>query len=375
MNRKKVMAAGHICLDITPVFATGKKQDIGSLLAPGKLINVGAAEISLGGSVANTGLAMSLLGAEVRLAAKTGDDPFGAIVREKLQKHRAQACLITGKYAGTSYTVVLAPPGVDRIFLHDPGANNTFCAADITEDLLEGITHFHFGYPTLMRRMYDDGGLELISLLKFVKQHGITTSMDVAAIDPASPAGKADWEAILTKTLPYVDIFLPSAEEVCFMLDRPLYNEWNQRAAGGDVTRVLNMEKDVKPLAKKLIQLGAKVVVVKCGVPGMFYMSSCVAEMGNLLSAHKLRAGEWCGIEGFERSYFQPNVVSGTGAGDTSIAAFLVTMLDGYGIDRCMKLAVATGACCVSAYDSLSGLEPLDRLWQRILDGWEKEPE
>jgi len=367
------MAAGHICLDITPVFRAGKTLDIGSLLAPGKLLNVGAAEISLGGSVANTGLAMSLLGADVRLAAKVGDDPFGAIVREKLNKHNAQTYLITDKDSETSYSVVLAPPGLDRIFLHDPGANNTFCAADITEDLLEGVTHFHFGYPPLMRRMYDDGGSELASLLKFVKQRGITTSMDVAAIDPASPAGKADWKAILAHALPYVDIFLPSAEEVCFMLEREWYNEWNQRAAGGDVTRVLNIEKDIRPLAIELIELGAKVVVIKCGVPGIFYMSPGTAEMGDILSAHNLKSGEWCSLEGFERSYFQPNVISGTGAGDTSIAAFLVTMLGGYGMDRCIKLAAATGACCVSAYDSLSGLEPLDRLWQRIEDGWEKE--
>ena len=31
-----------------------------------------------------------------------------------------------------------------------------------------------------------------------------------------------------------------------------------------------------------------------------------------------------------------------------------------------------TEAPTKSAYDALSGLEPLDRLWQRILDGWEK---
>ena len=42
--------------------------------------------------------------------------------------------------------------GVDRVFLHDPGANDTFCAGDITEEMLDGIDHFHFGYPPLMKK-------------------------------------------------------------------------------------------------------------------------------------------------------------------------------------------------------------------------------
>ena len=374
---KKVMAAGHICLDITPKFHAGKTRKNNSLFLPGKLVNVGAADISLGGSVANTGLAMNFLGADVRLVAKLGIDPFGKIVREKLRKHKAELCFVNDKESSTSYSVVIAPPGVDRIFLHDPGTNDTFCAEDIAEEFLEEIVHFHFGYPTLMRRMYEDGGRELASILAMVKRHGITTSMDMAAIDPASPAGKADWRAILALTLPQVDIFLPSAEEICFMLDRKRYDEWNARTAkkqgaDADVMQVLDIEKDIKPLAIKLLELGAKTVIIKCGAKGIFYKSSGDAEMRKLVSSHRLKKAEWCDLEGFEPSYLQPNIVSGTGAGDTSIAAFLVSMLDGYSLDRCVKLAAATGACCISAYDALSGLEPLDRLWKRIEDGWEK---
>lgn len=64
MEKKKVIAAGHICLDITPMFPDRKVQHPGELLSPGKLLEVGAADVHTGGSVANTGLAMKKLGAD-----------------------------------------------------------------------------------------------------------------------------------------------------------------------------------------------------------------------------------------------------------------------------------------------------------------------
>ena len=53
---KKVIVAGHICLDITPVFPGKKIRSLGEFLTPGKLLNVEAADVHTGGSVANTGL-------------------------------------------------------------------------------------------------------------------------------------------------------------------------------------------------------------------------------------------------------------------------------------------------------------------------------
>ena len=65
---KKVVSAGHICIDITPAIGGNRVSEIGQMLLPGKLINVGAADVHTGGSVANTGLAMKILGADVYLA-------------------------------------------------------------------------------------------------------------------------------------------------------------------------------------------------------------------------------------------------------------------------------------------------------------------
>lgn len=55
---KKVIAAGRICIDITPVFPDKMTSNIGDVLKPGKLIEMGKAKVSTGGAVANTGLGM-----------------------------------------------------------------------------------------------------------------------------------------------------------------------------------------------------------------------------------------------------------------------------------------------------------------------------
>lgn len=81
---------------------------------------------------------------------------------------------------------------------------------------------------------------------------------------------------------------------------------------------------------------------------------------------------EWAEKDGFERSFVPERILSGTGAGDTSIAAFLVSTLEGAGLQEAVRLATATGACCVAAYDALSGLKPLADLKEKIEKGWAK---
>ena len=72
---KKVIVAGHICLDITPVFPDKKVSGVSEMLAPGKLIEMGNADVHTGGAVANTGLALKLLGADVSLMEENPVNP------------------------------------------------------------------------------------------------------------------------------------------------------------------------------------------------------------------------------------------------------------------------------------------------------------
>lgn len=372
---KKIIAAGHICLDITPVFPENRTDAVGDLLRPGKLIQTEGADVHTGGSVANTGLAMKLLGADVTLMGKIGNDEFGGMVMNILSRYGAQDGMLVTEGESTSYSVILAIPGNDRIFLHNPGANNTFCSGDIPQQALEDAALFHFGYPPLMRNMYEHEGKELLRILKRAKEAGAATSLDMAAVDPATPAGMADWEEILEMIMPYVDFFAPSAEELCFMLDKERFEDWQKRAGDRDITEILDIEKDIRPLAEQCMNFGAKVLLIKCGAKGMYYRTADRIALLDVGKKAELDILGWSGKEGFEKSYVPERVLSGTGAGDTSIAAFLTAMLEGYTLEESMHLAAATGASCVAAYDALSGLKSFEVLQKKIGAGWAKRDE
>jgi sugar/nucleoside kinase (ribokinase family) len=297
-------------LDITPEFPQMYTNKIDNILSPGKLLNVGSVEISGGGSVTNTGLGMKILGADVSLMGKIGDDAFGDILTGIYRKYNAESSLIRQKDDSTSYSMVLAIPGIDRIFLHHTGANDTFCADDIRWEEVGEAALFHFGYPPLMRRMYEDGGVELEKIFAEAQQKGAATSLDLAAVDPDSAAGKADWIGILTRVLPQVDFFCPSIEELCYMLDPVRFAEWKKRADGRDVTEVLDLDTDIKPLADTCMKLGAKVLLVKCGAPGMYLRTSDEETLQKISGRLELNAAEWADQDFFEKSYV-PDAVSG----------------------------------------------------------------
>lgn len=369
MKNKKIVVAGHLCVDITPGFLPNQRAEhIGDLLKPGKLLNVGSATTSVGGAVANTGLAMQKFGSEVILLGKIADDAFGSIIKNTFEEYSAADHLIHAKDESTSYTMVLAPPGIDRIFLHHMGTNATFCSEDLDYDLIAQAGHFHFGYPPLMRSMYIDESRELVKILKKVKELGLTTSLDMAAVEDGSEAAAQDWEKIIKSLLPYVDFFVPSIEELGYMMDKSIYHEWNERAGGADITSILDIEKDVKPLADTLIEWGAKCVLIKCGAPGL-YLSCADSDVMQTIDP---QFKDWGNVQFFEKSYVPDRILSGTGAGDTCIAAFLKAAIDGYDAKRCMQLAAATGASCITAYNTLSGLLSFDEMLARIENGWEK---
>ena len=372
-KKKKVIVAGHSCLDLTPIFPPGTKEvaNPGELLAPGKLVQMEGVAINGGGAVSNTGIAMKLLGADVSLLTKTGTDTFGKVLKDIYAGFGVADSVISVEGERTSYTTVIAMPGIDRILLHDPGCNNTFSLEDVKRADLTGVSLFHFGYPPIMERMYLNDGAELVEMLKYVKSQGVAVSMDMAMVDPASKAGQADWLKILTEALPHVDFFVPSVEEICFMLDRPRYEEWSKRAAGGELVNILRKE-DIAPLAEKCMELGTRVLLLKCGAPGLYYKTGSAVMMEKLHELTGINASDWTDREGFENSYLPEKVLSGTGAGDTTIAAFLTAMLEGYSFERCIQLAAAEDASCVEAYGAMEGIRSLEELERRIDNGWTK---
>jgi sugar/nucleoside kinase (ribokinase family) len=367
-----VIAAGHICLDVIPTIGV-PAQGLDRLLQPGKLVQVGPAVASTGGAVSNTGIALHRLGVPVRLMGKVGDDLFGRAILDLLREQGPELAegMIVVPGEATSYTVVISPPGVDRVFLHCPGANDTFGAADVDPDAFAGVRLFHFGYPPLMKRMYADGGAELAALLRRAKEAGLTVSMDMARPDPNSEAGAVDWQAVLAAALPHVDVFLPSFDELVFMLDRPLFD---RLAEQGDEP-VLHADGELLArLSGRLLEMGAAVAVIKLGDNGLYMRTTADRQRLERMGAAKPASPDgWLGRELMAECY-RVEVVGTTGAGDCTIAGWLCGLIKGLDPEATLQSAVATGACNVERADATSGIPAWETVQARMAAGWDKRP-
>jgi sugar/nucleoside kinase (ribokinase family) len=277
------------------------------------------------------------------------------------------AGLVRDPAVSTSYTVILSPPGLDRIFLHCPGANDSFDAGDIDYELVRQARLFHFGYPPVMRRMYSQGGHGLVEVFRRAKAAGATTSLDMTSPDPLSEGGQADWISILRRTLPYVDIFLPSFEELLFMLRRELHDEL-QRATGGDLLSAASPEL-VSGLGQQLIDMGVHIAVIKMGSCGLFVRTGSAAALAGMGRGAPADPVAWADRE-LRSACFQVQVVGTTGSGDATIAGFLSALLRGLDLRQSATMAVAVGACNVEAADALSGLCSWEDTLARVQSGW-----
>jgi sugar/nucleoside kinase (ribokinase family) len=267
----------------------------------------------------------------------------------------------------TSYTVILNPPGIDRIFLHHTGANDTFNSADIDLEILRQANLFHFGYPPILKQMYLAGGAELEKTLRLAKETGVTTSLDMTLPDASAESGRVDWKAILERALPYVDIFLPSLRELLFMLRREMYDHLQDQAAGQASPALLS------ELGSDLLRMGVKIVLIKLGERGVYVRTGGEPQLESLGRARPSRFTEWASKE-YWTPGFRAKVAGTTGAGDAAIAGFLSALLRDMTLLEGLTAAAAVGACNVEAPDALSGIPAWPVVQERIQAGWPRLP-
>ncbi|MCL6459117.1 MAG: carbohydrate kinase family protein [Gorillibacterium sp.] len=361
-----VAVAGHICLDIIPVFEGSP------VIEPGKLFSIGPAITSTGGAVSNTGLALHRLGFPARLIGKVGDDLLGRAILNELEQYDpalAEGMTLAAEEK-SSYTIVVNPPEADRCFWHYSGTNDTFGSEQVESQSMEGLRLFHLGYPSIMRKLYENEGAELLRIVRHVKEQGLTMSLDLAEIDPSSPAAQQDWKRIFSKVLPYVDVFLPSLEELLALLRPELFNDMKHRY-GHDLLANIDAEL-LYDLAEELLAWGVAVAGIKLGSSGLYIRTSGSKERLRQMGASSPQnVDDWCGRE-LLAPCFEVNVKGTTGAGDCTIAGFIGGLLQELSLEETILRAVAVGACNVEAADALSGIPEWSALEARLAAGWKQ---
>ena len=357
-----VMVAGHLCLDIIPRMPDTGAREVAEILRPGKLVHVAEAQISTGGCVSNTGLALHLLGNRVCFSARIGNDAFGRLTLKCLERFGKATGIRVVEGAASPYSIVLAPPGIDRIILHYPSTNDAYGVEDLDAGLIARCRLFHFGYPTLMRRMYRNGGKELRSILKSARRTGATVSLDTTLPDPASPAGPAPWRRIMARALPEVDIFLPSLEEALYMLDPKAFLSLKKKHRNADLTHVLTPGEYAR-VADTLLSMGPPVVALKAGDQGWYLKTAPRLDVSRMGRARPGNSADWAGRELWCPALRVGTIASANGAGDASIAGFLTGFLKGLSPEMCLRAAVCLGWQNVQTLDAVSGI----RSWTETL--------
>ena len=107
----------------------------------------------------------------------------------------------------TTMTLILytkdAKDASDRHCSRNEGGNALLSEADISDEVLSGAAHLHYGSFGPLKNLDGEGGARL---LKRAKEHGLTTSLDVKGLG-------RDLSKLLPM-LPYVDYFMPNLGEV-----------------------------------------------------------------------------------------------------------------------------------------------------------------
>ena len=372
-SRIDAIVAGHLCLDIIPRFVAALGTDLAAYMIPGHLLEVGPATLSTGGTVSNAGINLHRLGIHTYLMGKIGDDALGKVILEIVNGRDPELAqgMIVVPGESSSYTVVIDPPGVDRVFLHYPGTNHTFGVQDIRYELLAGVRLFHFGYPPLLTRMYVDGGQELAEVFRRARKTGVTTSLDLSMPDASGPSGQAHWQLILARTLPYVDLFVPSVQELLFMLRRDRFEQLKAQAGAANLLGALSVE-EIVALADEVLTMGAKVVLLKLGTRGIYLRTA--RSLSALGRGTPTNLAAWTNRQLWAPCFRPDAVRSSVGTGDAAIAGFLAALLRDALPSMALNVAAAAGACCVEEPGALNGVRSWEETLARIDAGWARLP-
>lgn len=355
-DKKKAGVAGSICLDINLLFKSE------SLIEEGKQIDLSDVKFTLGGCVGNTGLALVSLGLPVKLFYKVGDDMVGKIVSSMINEYDVETETKVVKDVSSSSSSIITQPGKDRTILHKRGASQTITEYDISDDFFCDIDLFHFGYPPKMKELWKDKGIHMANLLKRVQDRGIATSVDMCM------PNNGDDHSSIEAFIPFIDIFMPSYEEMLRLLMPDEYRRINELAKGRNLIDFIS-ENTIVEIADWLITRGVHVVLLKIGKKGMYLKTD-----GSVSCIPSLELSEdWNNRELWIAPKFIEKAVSTIGAGDTAIAGFLASVLEGSSPEEALSVASCTAAKCIESEDRGHRLPVFTEIEKTAFSKYEQE--
>ena len=246
--------------------------------------------LTLGSSSAIFAHNLAVLGTNVGIVSKIGDDPFGKLAVGWLEAGGVDVTHVSvAKTTATGLSVILAHPS-ERFILTYPGTMFELSYADLDFDYILSARHLHLSSFFLHRALRP----QIAELFRRAKAKGLTTSLDTND-DPEDR-----WADDLQQVLKFVDIFFPNEREA------------KKIAGTEDLSRAINKLSETVPL-----------VVVKLGSQG------ALAREG---------AKEW------RAPMLHVSAVDVVGAGDSFDAGFIHRFIEGASVEESLKFGNIAGA-------------------------------
>lgn len=283
-RRFDVLVAGEINPDLI-LSSPGLTPEFGQ-----HEVMVDNAELTIGSSSAIFACGAARLGLKIAFIGVAGVDEFGRFMIESLQKRSVDTShVIIDPQIKTGLSVILNR-GHDRAILTYSGSIAALQAGQIEDDLLKLCRHLHVASYYLQDALRPG----LAGLFSRAKGLGLTISLDTNW-DP-----QEKWEG-LEDIFPFTDVFLPNKAEILSLSKKTTVDE-----------------------ALYFLSESVPLVVVKAGAAG-----AAACNGTEIIKAPSLK---------IER------IADTVGAGDSFNAGFIYGYLQGWDLEKILKLASACGS-------------------------------
>jgi ribokinase len=269
------------------------------LPAPGETVLGSGFQMIPGGKGANQACAAGKLGAgtaAVRMIGRVGYDVFADHLKASLSAAGVDVAAVhASKAQPTGVALIWVDRAGQNSIVVASGANHALAAADVEamRKVFRGASHALFQLETPLDTV--------AAALQLAREEGLTTVLDPAPAQPLAP-----------ELLARVDILTPNESEAQMLLGRPAARVALEDAPG---------------LAKALLGLGPRTVILKLGDRGCYH---CDAQGGHHHPAWQVAPRDT------------------TAAGDTFNAALAVGLAEGMSMDRALMFANAAAAISVT---------------------------
>lgn len=282
---------------------------IASLPVVGKEILADEMILTMGSSSAIFACNLSSLGTKVGFLGALGNDTFGNLIIEGLQKKEIDTSLIRQNSSYHTGATISLSYGEDRANITYAGAMELLSHTEINTPELAKAKHIHLSSYFLQPALQPG----VARIFKMAKEAGLTTSFD-PQWDPAEK-----WDIPLEEILPYTDVFLPNEQEILRLTQTTTIQD-----------------------AISAISSFAHIIAVKMGNKGS-------------LEWHRGKITE-------KPPFLNHEVVDTIGAGDSFNAGFIYRFIQQSDIETCQEFGNLIGAISTTAAGGTTAFENYDQI-------------